>query len=105
MLHTSPGSLGRRWCAGAISLVLVCAMSASVVTAQDRVEPAPGELVPDLDGHSPAPAKVDVNPVARDEEIGQRIRRVLDATEWFTDPHVRVQDGVVFLSGRQSPRN
>jgi hypothetical protein len=26
--------------------------------------------------------------------------RQLDATDWFTDPQVRVQEGVVFLSGQ-----
>lgn len=49
---------------------------------------------------SPAPAKVDVNPVARDEEIRQRLQRVLEATDWFTAPEVRVEEGVVFLTGR-----
>ncbi len=49
---------------------------------------------------SPAPAMVDVNPIARDEEIRQRLQSVLDATDWFTDPVVRVEQGVVFLKGR-----
>ena len=48
----------------------------------------------------PAPAKVDVNPVARDEEIFKRLQSVLDATNWFTDPQVRVEKGVVFLEGQ-----
>ena len=49
---------------------------------------------------SPAPTKVDVTPVARDEEIRQRLQSVIDATGWFTDPKVQVEDGVVFLSGQ-----
>jgi len=49
---------------------------------------------------SAAPATVDVMPVARDEEIGRRLQSVLDATGWFTDARVRVDAGVVFLSGR-----
>lgn len=49
---------------------------------------------------SSAPGKVDVNPVARDEEILKRLQSVLDATNWFTDPRVRVEEGVVFLNGR-----
>ncbi len=48
---------------------------------------------------APAPAKVDVNPIARDEEISKRLRSVLDATGWFTDPRVEVREGVVFLNG------
>ncbi|MBL8896219.1 MAG: mechanosensitive ion channel [Planctomycetes bacterium] len=51
-------------------------------------------------GISPVPVKVDVKPVARDQEIRERIQSVLDATDWFTDPRVRVEEGVVFLSGR-----
>ena len=47
-----------------------------------------------------APAKVDIQPVARDEEIHQRLQSVLEATGWFVDPHVRVDEGIVFLSGR-----
>lgn len=46
-----------------------------------------------------ATLKVDVKPVARDEEIRQRLDSVLKATEWFTDSQVRVEHGVVFLSG------
>lgn len=49
---------------------------------------------------SKAPDSVDVNPVARDEEIRARLQRVLEATTWFVSPRVRVQEGVVFLSGR-----
>ncbi|MFO0180559.1 MAG: mechanosensitive ion channel domain-containing protein, partial [bacterium] len=43
--------------------------------------------------------KVDVKPVARDAEIRDRLDSVLKATEWFTDPKVRVEQGVVFLRG------
>ena len=47
-----------------------------------------------------APTKVDVNPVARDEEILKRLQNILDATNWFTDPQVLVEEGVVFLNGQ-----
>lgn len=49
---------------------------------------------------SVAPAKVDVKPVAHDEEIRGRLQSVLDATEWFTAPQVQVKEGVVFLKGK-----
>ncbi|MBC8017978.1 MAG: BON domain-containing protein, partial [Verrucomicrobia bacterium] len=49
---------------------------------------------------SSAPAKVDVSPVAHDEEIVKRLQSILHATNWFTDPKVRVAEGVVFLSGQ-----
>jgi small-conductance mechanosensitive channel len=38
--------------------------------------------------------------VARDAEIRQRLERILQATGWFVDPQVRVEEGVVFLTGR-----
>jgi small-conductance mechanosensitive channel len=47
-----------------------------------------------------APAKVDVKPLSLDEDIRTRLQNVLDATDWFVDPHVRVEDGVVFLTGQ-----
>jgi len=49
---------------------------------------------------SPAAAKVDVQPVADDEEIRKRLQSVLEATKWFVDPQVRVDQGVVFLTGQ-----
>ncbi|MFO7714035.1 mechanosensitive ion channel domain-containing protein [Desulfosarcina sp.] len=64
-----------------------------VVGPQKLTTPAQEEL-------SPAPSKVDVNPVARDEEIHRRLQKVLQATDWFTDPQVRVEEGVVFLNGQ-----
>ena len=51
---------------------------------------------------TPAAQKVDVNPVARDEEIRTRLKNVLEATEWFDNPRVRVDEGVVFLYGSTS---
>lgn len=48
----------------------------------------------------PSPAQVNVQPVARDEEIETRLRDILSATGWFIAPQVRVQDGVVFLNGQ-----
>lgn len=47
-----------------------------------------------------APARVDVQPVAKDEQIGARLKKILVATEWFIDPQVRVEEGVVFLTGK-----
>lgn len=66
----------------------------SATGGQQRISAAEKE---DL---APAHAKVDVKPVARDEEIRTRLQSVLDATGWFTSPHVRVEDGVVFLNGQ-----
>jgi small conductance mechanosensitive channel len=52
------------------------------------------------DAEPEAPARVDVQPVARDEEIEARLLDILTATGWFNAPEVRVQDGVVFLTGQ-----
>lgn len=45
------------------------------------------------------PDAVEVAPVASDEDIAKRLERILKATDWFRDASVRVEDGVVFLSG------
>lgn len=42
---------------------------------------------------------VGVEPTAEDEQIADRLTAILEATEWFDSPKVRVDDGVVFLSG------
>ena len=87
----------------AVLLGALCgAAMTSTVAAQEPVgqaeePPAPaGGTAEDL---SPALAKVDVTPVAHDEQIRTRLQSVLDATGWFTDPQVEVREGVVFLSG------
>jgi hypothetical protein len=81
----------------------VCCVLTSTVLAQElggnageaQKLPAPGKE--DL---TPAPTKVDVKPVARDEEIRKRLQNVLNTTDWFTNPQVRVEQGVVFLNGQ-----
>lgn len=45
------------------------------------------------------PAKVDVQPLAEDNDIAARLERILIATKWFRDPRVDVEEGVVFLDG------
>lgn len=45
------------------------------------------------------PTKVEVEPIAEDRQIERRLLRILTATEWFTAPDVRVDEGVVFLTG------
>jgi small conductance mechanosensitive channel len=97
LTHLSSPELPRRllW---AITLLFFAAPMDRVM-AQEEPRPVQEEVPADDHRYSPAPARVDVRPAARDEEIGQRIQRVLIATEWFTDPQVRVQEGVVFLSG------
>ncbi|CAN5697704.1 mechanosensitive ion channel family protein [soil metagenome] len=73
--------------AAALTLVLVL-----LVAGGAHAQPA-------SDVAEPKPPTVDVAPTARDPEIETRLRRIIIATEWFSDPQLRVQDGVVFLGG------
>jgi len=51
------------------------------------------------DGKPDSPGKVEVQPVAKDDEIRQRIADILKTTSWFGEPKVTVQEGIVFLKG------
>ncbi len=76
--------------------LMVTLMMAGTALAQDAVAPdpaAPEEIV-----SSPTNA-VSVEPVARDEQIERRIREILQATNWYENPGVEVDDGIVFLDG------
>ncbi len=90
--------LALRW----ILLGSICGMLSATVLAQEPADKT-GETeksAPVKQDLSLAPAKVDVKPVAHDEEIRQRLQSVLEATKWFTTPQVQVKEGVVFLEGR-----
>lgn len=43
--------------------------------------------------------KIDVKPTTRDDEIRERLQKILKATGWFDNTSVHVVDGVVFLNG------
>ena len=70
-----------------ITLIPTTAQNATPTPAPDTARPA-------------VPERVDVQPVARDEEIESRLQDILNATGWFIEPSVTVQDGVVFLRGQ-----
>ena len=90
-----------------VGLIAAVLTTAPVAAAQPDPAPIfapddqrqPGPTSPAGDDLSPAPSRVDVRP-ADDEPIRDRLQRVLDATGWFESPLVRVEEGVVFLSGR-----
>ncbi len=73
-----------------LALLLLLLAPLQPASAQDATTPAE-ETGPVRD--------VAVTPLARDEEIDQRITQILNATGWFTDIRVRVDDGIVFLDG------
>ena len=95
---------GVKPCVRAVFLGSLCGGAVDSVLAQgpDDKGRAPQELITPTKEEelSPVAAKVDVTPVAQDEEIRQRLQTVLNVTEWFTDPRVRVEEGVVFLDGQ-----
>ena len=53
---------------------------------------------------SQAPEKIEVKPKTRDDEISRRLESILQATNWFVDPRVKAENGVVFLTGETRHR-
>ncbi len=45
-------------------------------------------------------SKINVLPAAEDEAIEDRLTKILEATGWFFDISVEVEEGVVFMNGR-----
>ncbi|WP_373509463.1 mechanosensitive ion channel domain-containing protein [Thiocapsa sp.] len=87
----------------AILLGSMCCGVIDSVMAQEPLDHggAPQKpITPNKEELSPVAAKVDVTPVAQDEDIRKRLQTVLSATDWFTDPQVRVEEGVVFINGQ-----
>ncbi len=81
-------------------LALLLVTSQMTGTANGQSEDPPAE--PDADAAetvSETPEQVDVEPVADDSQIAKRLSQILEATDWFGNPSVRVEEGVVFLSG------
>lgn len=86
---------------GILFATCVHLLSAGSVHAQSETsQPLPTPPSAGKDEAPVAPGKVDVQPLAQDEEIRKRLLAVLDATGWFVEPQVKVEDGVVFLGGR-----
>lgn len=87
----------------AILLAFICSTPFDVVAQEGigtRTDPAISATpAPSSEDLSPASTKVDVQPAARDEDIRTRLQRVLQATGWFDDIDIRVDEGVVFLNG------
>jgi hypothetical protein len=71
--------------------VLCVLLSPGVAIAQDPGVDEPERLE--------APTTVDIEPAADDEAIADRLTGILEATGWFEGAQVRVDEGVVFLSG------
>ena len=78
--------------------IVVCWMGLFAVQAgaqtPDQPVPSPDESILEV------PQLVEVEPTTEDTDIATRLTRILEATGWFEDPEVRVDEGVVFLNGR-----
>ena len=75
-----------------LALAFCGAAAAQDADALDPLTP------PDETVAAPANA-VSVEPVARDSQIERRIREIMQATGWYENPGIAVDDGVVFLDG------
>ena len=82
--------------------VLIALACLAGVPAAARAQDIPVGTPTPTDEEEPieAPESVDVQPAARDEEIRARLQNILEATGWFVNPQVQVQEGVVFLRGQ-----
>jgi len=74
---------------------LAMAQSSPVSQGPPSAQSSPAE-----DEVSSVADRVEIEPVAGDEQIRERLERILIATGWFHDPRLRVEEGVVFLQGR-----
>lgn len=86
-------------------LTVACANAVLITTALAQVvSPTAAAPVAQTDEGATkktteAPAVIEVKPVAHDDEIVSRLEKILTATGWFQSPQVKVDQGVVFLSG------
>ena len=74
-------------------------MSRPVVAASGADPGDVEESLSDGEAATVAPAGVDVQQVATDTEIAERLTQILQATGWFEVAVVEVRSGVVFLDG------
>ncbi|WP_238623420.1 mechanosensitive ion channel family protein [Ectothiorhodospira lacustris] len=80
---------------------LCCAVFTVTSVAAQPLSGSEGRLVRvnAPDGATESQGRVEVQPIARDDQIRQRLEDILVATHWFSEPEVTVQEGLVFLKG------
>lgn len=83
-----------------VFMVLVGVMGVTWPAPSQAQEPVATATPVTEEDETDVPEQVDVQPVAEDAQIEERLTRILRATEWFISPTVAVQDGVVFLDGQ-----
>ena len=84
----------------AVLVIWTCSYRAATAQELETVD-AGSEAPRDPDRAEPVavPQKVEVAPTAGDDEIATRLQKIFAATGWFTRPSVRVDEGVVFITG------
>ncbi len=93
--HQQPPIRSRLGLLGILALMLMVRVaSAQPSPESESIDEPPENAAPTV------PDKVDVDPLANDDDIATRLTRILDATEWFANPTVEVDEGVVFMRGR-----
>ena len=96
------GAAGRQLGGCVLFCLFWLALMPSVALAQESTPSLPSQDRPPPE--DPTTSKtVDVAPVAQDAHIATRLQNILQATQWFEHPQVRVTEGVVFLQGH-TPR-
>lgn len=74
-------------------IMLCSALAQQEPTPEERVTPPIGQSIQ-------VSERIEVQSVASDQAIDRRLTRILEATGWFSDIAVQVEEGVVFLDGR-----
>lgn len=83
------------------SVLLLCAVTLTLSVNSASAQPEGTESIPAQQRPEPA-GPVQVAPDADDEDIERRLKRILEAAGWFEPADVRVEEGIVFLTGQTS---
>ena len=79
--------------------ISIMGMLISPVIAQDQTFTG-SNSISDADRKTKMAGQINVKPASYDSAIDQRITGILEATGWFSDIAVQVEEGIVFLDGK-----
>ncbi len=80
-------------------ILFVAAASVSVAVRSQEANVDTTVLDSGAEKQIQTPDKVEVEPIAVDEDISTRLHNIFSATGWFDDIEVKTDEGVVFLNG------
>ena len=86
----------------AVNILLCISIMGMVVSpeiAQDQTFTG-SDSGSDADRKTKMAGQINVKPASHDSAIDQRITGILEATGWFSDIDVQVEEGIVFLDGK-----